>query len=221
MAKLIFKVADVLPLIAHSKASPSHSKGWGDDTPTPGLFLVHDQGIYLMSNGNPRQMADGSIGGEGVEGRSKVAYAEGCDPDKDAEWWDNARDLVGGDDFAETLPLAMFAGLEDCPEATFCLKFTERDIRIEIAAPKRTVARADIAAKLEKAYAEGKILFLETPRSKKIMVVSTKEGAAPLPLDIRLAQLRIRYPKAVALNTLDLGKACGIYAKAIGVVLED
>lgn len=54
------------------------------------LWLVHDQGVYLMPG-----IVDG--------GKAEfVIYARGCDPDKNPDtWYDRSRDLVGGDDFAE------------------------------------------------------------------------------------------------------------------------
>ena len=35
-----------------------------------------------------------------------MPYAIGCHPEKDADWYETARGLVGGDDFVETLPWA-------------------------------------------------------------------------------------------------------------------
>ncbi|EAP6826414.1 DUF3085 domain-containing protein [Salmonella enterica] len=35
----------------------------------------------------------------------KVAYAKGCHPEKDDNWWETARTEVGGDDFGEPLDL--------------------------------------------------------------------------------------------------------------------
>jgi hypothetical protein len=64
------------------------------------LLLVHDQGVYLMSAGEPPDLLH-----SGKTARY-VAYAATCHPTKDDGWWDNARDLVGGDDFAETVPWA-------------------------------------------------------------------------------------------------------------------
>lgn len=56
------------------------------------LWLVHDQGVYLMP---------------GIEEGGKAAhiiYARGCDPEKNVDtWYDRAHDLVGGDDFAESI----------------------------------------------------------------------------------------------------------------------
>lgn len=36
----------------------------------------------------------------------KVAYARGCHPEKDEDWWDTARAEAGGDDFGESLDLS-------------------------------------------------------------------------------------------------------------------
>ena len=60
-------------------------------TTTVCLWLVHDQGVYLMP---------------GIEKGGKaehVIYARGCNPDTSEDWWDRSRDLVGGDDFAESV----------------------------------------------------------------------------------------------------------------------
>ncbi|EKQ2080623.1 DUF3085 domain-containing protein [Salmonella enterica] len=35
----------------------------------------------------------------------KVAWAKGCHPQKDDNWWETARTEVGGDDFGESLDL--------------------------------------------------------------------------------------------------------------------
>lgn len=34
-----------------------------------------------------------------------MAYAKGCHPEKDDNWWDTARAEVGGDDFGESIDL--------------------------------------------------------------------------------------------------------------------
>ena len=102
MSKLVFQAADVRRVVEHSLSAPeqrpiAYTK---DKPPTPAVIFVHDQGVYLMSNGEPRDITEGE--------HSFVAYAEGCDPSKQEfdDWWDTSRALVGGDDFAETLPWA-------------------------------------------------------------------------------------------------------------------
>lgn len=53
----------------------------------PGLWLVGDQGVYILSNG---KLADGI--------KPLVVYAEGCDPNKDDDWFEVKRRTFGGDD---------------------------------------------------------------------------------------------------------------------------
>lgn len=109
MARLVFDAAAVRRVVEHSLAAPKQrdqTTGYDKKTfepimtpvPAPAVLLVHDDGVYLMSNGEPRDIREGE--------RSFVVYAKGCDPQKDANHWDCSRDLVGGDDFAETLPWA-------------------------------------------------------------------------------------------------------------------
>lgn len=75
------------------------SEDFDDATaPTPGeerdaaagLWLVKDQGIYLLSNAVGRQ--------------APPVYAVGYGPDAD---WDHVREAAGGDDFVEYLPIDM------------------------------------------------------------------------------------------------------------------
>ncbi len=115
MARLVFRAADVRRVVEHSLAAPvqrEHAVDFDAKTgkmimkpvEAPAVILVHDQGVYLMSNGTP---GDALVPGTtGKYFKHHVAYAKDCDPAKDGEWWDNARDLVGGDDFSETLPWA-------------------------------------------------------------------------------------------------------------------
>lgn len=112
MPQLIFKAADVAPIAQHALrnkqseipdwSTANEANGWQPQRARPDephLLLVHDDGVYLMSNG---------VYGEGQTAASTglIAYAQGCDPRKDTHWYDTARDLVGGDDFVEYLPWA-------------------------------------------------------------------------------------------------------------------
>lgn len=104
MTNLVFATEDVKPLVAHARASKQWHKTYEEvEGPAkPALWLVKDEGIYLMSNGNPRQMADGT--------ESLVAYAQGFDPrvgDR-MDVYEAAREAVGGDDFADALPIEWF-----------------------------------------------------------------------------------------------------------------
>ncbi|RWI16523.1 DUF3085 domain-containing protein [Mesorhizobium sp.] len=56
----------------------------------PGLWLVGDKGVYIMSNG---KLAEGS--------RALVVYSEQCHPNSDIDLWDYKRRHFGGDDGIE------------------------------------------------------------------------------------------------------------------------
>ena len=58
----------------------------------PGLWLVGDEGVYLLSNG---KLAEGQ--------RALVVYAEECDPKTNPDYWHYKRQHFGGDDGIEFL----------------------------------------------------------------------------------------------------------------------
>ena len=99
MGTLTFKAADVRRIVEHSIAQNRNQRGFVEAT---SVVLVHDEGVYLMSNGKTRDL----ISGNQESGRSFCAYAKGCDPKVDPDWYDRAHSKVGGDDFAEVLPWA-------------------------------------------------------------------------------------------------------------------
>jgi hypothetical protein len=99
--KLHFDGKAVAELIAHAKAAPEHRPLYGDQaTAKPGLWLVGDDGVYLMSNGLP------PLPGNGAK-PNRVVKARECDPEKvDFEdWWSMKADTFGEDDGCEFLPL--------------------------------------------------------------------------------------------------------------------
>jgi hypothetical protein len=109
MPDLIFKAADLRRVVEHSLAAPKqaeHAVDYDQKTgnpitkpvDAPAVILVHDDGVYLMSNGEP---------GDIVNAPSRyVVHAKGTNPATDPDYYDTARMLVGGDDFGETLPWA-------------------------------------------------------------------------------------------------------------------
>ena len=129
MTKLTFKADEIRPLIEHARRCSKHRMTYdqlldacgGDfdradrlsdeeraELPDvgPGLFLVRNEGIYLMSNGEPADMIKVSApNGSGETDGCRVAYAKGFDPyaEDRMDVWDRARDAVGGDDFSEPL----------------------------------------------------------------------------------------------------------------------
>lgn len=98
MSVCVFKTKELKRCIVHALAAKEWRMGQiADGRPAgPGLFFVHDDGIYCMSNGEPGDVPPGQIG-------LYCAYAKNCNPNKDENFWENSRLLVGGDDFAELL----------------------------------------------------------------------------------------------------------------------
>ena len=95
---LSFDIMGVCRLINHATRSTEWGKSYFDEGEArPCLVFVHDQGLYVMSNGTP-----------GLPMGENVVYAEGFDPEKVPfdEWWEGARAIVGGDDFAEYIDIA-------------------------------------------------------------------------------------------------------------------
>ena len=91
---LLFDAAGVMRCVRHTLAAKDWRPLFDGSGRAPGLHLVHDHGVYLMSNGFPRDAPDATSS-------SFVVYAELCDPSCDADWWDTSRALVGGDDFVD------------------------------------------------------------------------------------------------------------------------
>lgn len=126
-SKLYFPIAELLPILDHAEAAPAQSVSfsqmfdktlWKPGTVPadggycrtedidqsklkPQIFIVKDDGVYIMSAGQPRQLiAQG-------EKRCVVSYADGCDPDKNPDCWEHVRALCGGDDFGLDVPTAL------------------------------------------------------------------------------------------------------------------
>jgi hypothetical protein len=100
MGLLVFKASEVKRIVEHAINAPDHTAPWfgTDDNGNniyaekkPCVVLVNGEGIYMMSNGLSRDNVS-------------VAYAKGCNPQIDADWWDTSHLLVGGDDFVKYLP---------------------------------------------------------------------------------------------------------------------
>jgi len=103
---LRFKTADVKRILAHSAQSKKHSNGY--DGPTgPGLFIVGDDGVYLMSTGKNIPQVP-RVKGKGK--RCDIVYAEECNPETLSfdDWWEAKGATFGADDGVEYLPASMF-----------------------------------------------------------------------------------------------------------------
>lgn len=93
-----FRLKDVLELCDHALTAKEHAAGYEAGHPRPGLVLVGDDGVYLMSNGlPPLPRRDGKPG-------NRVVYAHGMNPETDDDWYDTKVAVFGGDDGADLLP---------------------------------------------------------------------------------------------------------------------
>ncbi|MFC3207542.1 DUF3085 domain-containing protein [Aquamicrobium soli] len=66
----------------------------------PGIWLVGDEGVYILSNG---KLKNGQ--------RPFVVYAEECDPKTNADYWHYKRQHFGGDDGIEFIDAEMLVKL--------------------------------------------------------------------------------------------------------------
>jgi hypothetical protein len=74
----------------------------------PGVWLVGDEGVYIMSNG---KLTEGQ--------RSLVVYADECDPKTNPDYWHYKRQYFGGDDGIDFLHAETLVRLiEAVPSAT-------------------------------------------------------------------------------------------------------
>jgi hypothetical protein len=138
MPTCVFKTDDVRRCIEHALNSTEWRMGWSEEPPAPALFFVHDQGVYLMSNGEPRDLIP-IEGADTGQPTTYCAYAEHCDPSKDEDWWENASGLVGGDDFAETISVNR-AFLNDCGRyEQLEVELTPTQLSVYFSKPRRVV----------------------------------------------------------------------------------
>lgn len=131
MTKLTFSAEEIRPLIEHARACTEHKPYYGEEATGPGLFLVKDEGIYLMSNGLPNDMVKRPApNGNGETDMCRVAYAKNFDPtERDRmEVWDDARAAVGGDDFSEPIGDEMWKKLLKDGVTEIVIELTEDKI---------------------------------------------------------------------------------------------
>lgn len=125
---LEFNAKDVLDLVEHAKSAPGNRAFYGQKT-FKCLMLVHDDGVYLMSGGEPHMPSRKE--GAPPEYRH-VVYAKGLDPATNPNCWEDARAAVGGDDFGDRIPLSQFKGL--CPEGTVTIIFSPEELIVKVPA---------------------------------------------------------------------------------------
>ena len=92
----------------------------------PGLWLVGDEGVYLLSNG---KLAEGQ--------RALVVYAEECDPKTNPDYWHYKHQHFGGDDGIEFLDAEMLMKLITGSPGASHLTITMTDSSLSITLIRR------------------------------------------------------------------------------------
>jgi hypothetical protein len=95
---LIFDAKKVMRCVKHALEAADWRADYDGLNRLPALHFVHDQGVYLMSNGLPADLT-------GPNDHCYVVYAQDCDPNQNDDFWETSRALVGGDDFVEIIPV--------------------------------------------------------------------------------------------------------------------
>ncbi len=113
---LSFPLTSVREVIARGRADAEAHGGFRhpyyglrpDKDEKPGLWLVGDQGVYLLSNG---KLPD--------DAKPLVVYAGECDPRTNDDWFDVKRRTFGGDDGVDLIDAKQLeAMMAAAPDAT-------------------------------------------------------------------------------------------------------
>lgn len=92
----------------------------------PGLWLVGDEGVYLLSNG---RLAEGQ--------HPLVVYAEECDPKNNPDCWHYKRRHFGADDGIEFVDAAELEGLMAASPAATHLRIVMDDAAMSLTLIRR------------------------------------------------------------------------------------
>ncbi|NCG54499.1 DUF3085 domain-containing protein [Serratia fonticola] len=105
---LVFSARELAPILQEAKDNQCD------------VLIVKDWGIYIMSAQGKRE-----------NGKHRVAYAQGCDPDKNPDWYDVCHAEADGDDFGEVLCLTdgMVRRIRD-KGVSLCITFTATHMEI-------------------------------------------------------------------------------------------
>lgn len=109
--KLTFDAKLVQQLLDDSKNAKEWRLAYGEHSDPkdarPGLWMVGDRGVYLMSNSKNGVMAPESTP-ESIQ--YLVAYADQCNPNTAEDWYSAKREAFGGDDGVELLDVQLIEG---------------------------------------------------------------------------------------------------------------
>ena len=156
MAKVIFEAKDLKGMMEHVI-----------NTEDAKLMLVHDQGVYLMSQGYK------------VENDNIIVYSQGCNPKINEDWYDTAHALVGGDDFVEYL------------DAEFAKAVLEQ---IEAENQEITILLSKDSIKLGKPKKIKSNNLIQTPAPTNFETVETDKGVVVIP---KIEEIQLKPAQAI------------------------
>tara|TARA_R110000824_G_scaffold365501_1_gene554006 strand:- start:1242 stop:1631 length:390 start_codon:yes stop_codon:yes gene_type:complete len=96
-----------------------------ETTSKKGVYLVKDDGIYLM---NAFWLGEGTT----PNAQGFVIYAEGYDPSTNKNVWQDSRDAVGGDDFGEFVEMSslMLASIQNGSDVTLMISAETIELKV-------------------------------------------------------------------------------------------
>lgn len=188
--RFTFSIEKLKPIVAHARAAKRHHTAGQAGRAQPGLLLINDAGVYLMSNGTPRQMPEGA-----TEGRALVVHAEGHD-------WDTH---LGGDDYVEVLDLGAFEDAIKADHSRIIIEVTANSVAVF----SDKLMSIDDARKqvLDWLATENVLTILPTPSHDKFRMIPATHRA----------MLSTKWPKAIVLNDMPFEAAVKLYATKRGI----
>jgi len=137
--KLVFKGSEVRKLIDDSANATERTQPYVGVVKNlgVGLILVKDDGIYLLSNAKCEPGKEPSATGliayaKGYEAPSRLRSNGASDDEAWGRQYEKIRDAVGGDDFAEAMPIAASTGMLIQDGMDFIVYLTADKISIQI-----------------------------------------------------------------------------------------
>ena len=96
-----------------------------ETTSKKGVYLVKDDGIYLM---NAFSLGEGTTPND----QGLTIYAEGYDPSTNKNVWQDSRDAVGGDDFGEFVEMSssMLASVANGSDITLMISAETIELKV-------------------------------------------------------------------------------------------
>ncbi len=107
-AVLRFDKSTVWRLVDHAQNAPGHALAYRQRKPRPSIWLVADDGIYLISNGRPALLETGRLAKDSDREDAPLlcAFADGCGPLDDPDAWEPIKNAVVSDaDWCEPIEL--------------------------------------------------------------------------------------------------------------------